>query len=97
MKSIFEIVQSLKYILSVRYSERIALVKKFQNEIWNDESVRDERLNEILSELAYDLDFYEPNEEWKGESSNYYGDEILENLIKSGMRKIEEYNKFSRY
>jgi hypothetical protein len=93
MKSTVEIIQSLNYILDAKHPERTELVKKLQNAIWNDESIQDERLNEILSELAYDLDFYEPNEEWKKESPNYYGDERLEELIKIGIQKIEEYSK----
>lgn len=96
MKSTVEIIQSLNYILDAQHPERTELVKKLQNAIWNDESIEDERLNEILSELAYDLDFYEPNEEWKKESPNYYGDERLEELIKLGMQKIEEYSKASQ-
>jgi hypothetical protein len=93
MKSIVEVIRFLNHILEAQQLERIELVKKLQNEIWNDESIKEERLNEILSELAYDLDFYEPNEEWKTESSNYYGEERLEELIKRGMQKLEEYNK----
>ncbi|MCX2433425.1 hypothetical protein [Pedobacter sp. GR22-10] len=95
MKSTVEIIESLNYILVALHPERTELVKKFQNEIWDDESIQDEKLNEILSELAYDLDFYEPNEEWEMESINYYGDKHLEELIKLGMQKLEEYNKAS--
>jgi hypothetical protein len=91
MKTTAEMIQRLDYILNASQPERMGLVKKFQNEIWNDESIQDERLNEILSELAYDLDFYEPNEEWKKESPNYFGDERLEELIRRGIQKIEEH------
>lgn len=96
MKSIVEITQSLNLILDVQDAERIELVGKFQYEIWNDESIKDEKLNEILSELAYDLDFYEPNEEWRKKSSSYYGEERLEELIKLGIQKIEEHSKSQR-
>jgi uncharacterized protein YozE (UPF0346 family) len=96
MKSTVEIIQSMNYILDARHPKRTEIVKEFQNGIWNDESMQDEKLNEILSELAYDLDFYEPNDEWKKESPNYYGDERLEELIKFGIEKIEEYRKASQ-
>ncbi|PGH40574.1 MAG: hypothetical protein CRN43_02190 [Candidatus Nephrothrix sp. EaCA] len=95
MKSTVEIIQSLNYILDAQHTERTGLVKKFQSGIWNDENIQDEKLNDILSELAYDLDFYEPNDEWKKESPNYYGDECLEELIKLGIEKIEKYRKAS--
>ncbi|HTN38087.1 MAG TPA: hypothetical protein VL053_13495 [Arachidicoccus sp.] len=39
-------------------NNRSSLIKQFQELVWNDENA-----NEILSELAYDLDFYEPNEQ----------------------------------
>ena len=72
---------------------RTELVKKFQNEIWIDEEIQDEKLSEILSELAYDLDYYEPNETRKKESPNYYDDERLDELIKLGVHRIEDYKK----
>ena len=58
MKFTVEIIQSLNHILDVQHPERMELVKEFQNEIWSDKSIQHEKLNEILSELAYDLDFY---------------------------------------
>jgi hypothetical protein len=91
-----EILQSLRYILDAQPLERVKLVKKLQNVIWDDESAQDEKLDGILSELAYDLDFYEPNEEWQKESPNYYGNEHLEELIELSMKKIEEYKKASQ-
>jgi hypothetical protein len=96
MKSTIEMIQSLNHILDAQNSERTELVKELQNEIWSDESIQDDKLNEILSGLAYDLDFYEPNEEWKKESPNYYGNERLEEVLKLGIQKIEDYNKASQ-
>lgn len=95
MKSTVEIINLLNYILDAQLSERANLVIELQNVIWNDESIHDDKLNEILSELAYDLDFYEPNEEWKKESPNYYGDKRLNEILKQGIRQIEKYNKTS--
>jgi hypothetical protein len=66
---------------------RKQLISEFQELIWNDENA-----NELLSELAYDLDFYEPNEEWRKEDSGYYGDEKLENEIKSAIQKLKTQN-----
>jgi hypothetical protein len=65
--------------------DRKRLISEFQELIWNDENA-----NEILSELAYDLDFYEPNEEWRKESLNYYGDGRLEEVIKTAIQKLQE-------
>ncbi len=68
---------------------RKRLVSDFQKLIWNDENS-----NEILSELAQDLDFYEPNEELRKESSSYYGDDRLEEEIKSAIQRLKaQYSK----
>lgn len=90
MKSILELIKVLERILNANSSDKAELVKSFQNEIWNDRGIPDNALNEILSELAYDLDFYEPNEAWRKESSNYFGDERLNEIIKSGIQKIKD-------
>ena len=66
---------------------REALIKEFQKLIWNDENA-----NEILSEFAYDLDFYDPNEKHRKENSSYYGDDRLEEEIKSTIQKLQEQN-----
>ena len=93
MKSSSEIIDKLKIILLEKEPIKLELIKAFQNDIWNDESLYDGRLTEILTELAYDLDFYEPNAEWKSEDSSYYGNAGLDQRIKSGINKIENYNK----
>jgi len=92
MKSINELIQILNQILDEN-SNKVELVKTFQNEIWNNENLQDSALNEILSELAYDLDFYENNEKWKKESQNYYGDKRLEEIVKSGIQKLGQNNR----
>lgn len=73
-----------KKILTEKLDRR-RLISEFQELIWNNEN-----LNEILSELAYDLDFYEPNEEWRKEAPSYYGDDRLEVVIKTAIQKLQE-------
>jgi hypothetical protein len=92
MKSTIEIIESLYKILSEREPVRIELIKSFQNEVWDNESIKNETLNEILSGLAYDLDFYEPNEEWRKEDPSYYGDDRLEKEIKIAIQKLQAQN-----
>jgi len=90
MKSNVELIQLLQTVLVAEHRIKQELIKEFQDEVWNDESIQDETLNEILSQLAYDLDFYEPNEEWRKESLSYYGDERLEEVVKSAIQKLQE-------
>ncbi len=74
----------LEQILQDKQNREV-LIKEFQELIWNDENA-----NEILSELAYDLDFYEPNEKHRKENPSYYGDDRLEEEIKSTIQKLQE-------
>jgi hypothetical protein len=60
------------------------LISEFQELIWNDGNA-----SEILSLLAYELDFYEPNEELRKEDPSYYGDEQLEEEVKSAIQKLQ--------
>lgn len=90
MKSNAELIQLLQTVLVAEHRIKQELIKEFQDEVWNDESIQDETLNEILSQLAYDLDFYEPNEEWRNESLSYYGDDRLEEVVKTAIQKLQE-------
>ena len=73
----------LEEILKEKKNRRI-LIKEFQDLIWNDENA-----DEVLSELAYDLDFYEPNDELRKEELSYYGDQQLEKEIKTVIQKLK--------
>lgn len=82
-------IEKLKQIIASDGVERKKLIEEFQEKIWNDESNPDNPASEILSELAYDLDFYEPNEKLRSEDFSYYGDERLREEITSALRKLE--------
>lgn len=90
MKINVELIQSLQSILEAKQLRRVKLIKEFQEKIWNDESIKDERLNGILSELAYDFDFYEPNEQLRKEDPSYYGDDRLKEQINSVLQMIQK-------
>ncbi|AWG24522.1 hypothetical protein [Flavobacterium kingsejongi] len=72
-------------------NERVLHIKEFQNIVWDDSSIEEDELNDILTDIAYLLDFYEPNEIWRKQSPNYYGDEKLEDILKKAIEKIELY------
>ena len=73
----------LKQILKEK-NNRKYLISLFQKEVWNNENA-----NEILSELAYDFNFYEPNEKLRIEDSSYYGDEKLELEITAAINNLK--------
>jgi len=80
----------LHAILELQHSKRAKLIKQFQEEVWYDEATQDEKLNEILSEIAHDLDFYEPDEEERNKEPSFYGDDRLTLEIKSAIQKLSQ-------
>lgn len=58
-------------------------ISEFQQKVWDDEES-----NEILSNLALDLDYYEPDEKLRKEDSSYYGDAQLERELEDVLRKL---------
>jgi hypothetical protein len=95
MKSTIEIIETLNKILEEKEPAKMELVKRFQEEILTDDLIIDETIDEIVTDLAYDLDFYEPNKEWKKQDISFYGEERLEEIIKEGIGKIESYNQYT--
>ena len=64
-------------------AHRKQLIAEFQQMIWADENA-----NEVLSELAYDMDFYEPDDRLRKESANFYGEDQLEKEIMMALEKL---------
>lgn len=62
-------------------------IKEFQDEVWNDDL--DEKF-EFLNDLAYNLDFFEPNENWRKEDKSFFGKDKLFVLIDSTLKKLDE-------
>ena len=89
------ILEELKILLykiqSVYDSHRERYIKEFQEKVWNDETIQNEEINEMLTEIAYDLDFYDPNKEKRKEFHGYYGSDRLSDEIKSAIDRLEKY------
>ena len=69
----------------------LILIQDIQTHIWDDNTIDDEYLNDLLTDIAYRLDFYEPNAEWRKESPNYYGREKLNHEINWAIDEINKY------
>jgi hypothetical protein len=74
----------LEKILNDRLNRK-NLIKQFQEYVWHHEVLQ----NKTLSELAYDLDFYEPDAMLRAQDPSYYGDERLEVEIKTALQKLK--------
>lgn len=80
----------LERILTTTKHERQKLIFEFQRIYLNENLYNiDESEFEILSELAIDLDFYEPDITIRKQDPSYYGDERLEKEIHEAIKKIK--------
>ena len=82
----------LDKILTSDRNDKMKYISKFQDLAWNDvTTIKEDELNELLSSIAYDLDFYEPNEKYKTESLDYFGENRLESILKNALKKLNNY------
>ncbi len=88
-----QLIEILNNVQNTSGLERVNKMKKFQEIVWDDETIQDETLNDILSTLAYDFDYYEPDKKMRDEDSSYYGDEQLSEEIKTGLEKLKRYQE----
>ncbi len=71
--------------------ERSIYIGQLQDMVWEDKPPGDEDVNDILTDLAGDLNFYEPVEKDRDESLGYYDDERLDEIVGTAIERIETY------
>ena len=92
IESITDLVALLELALSSR-KERVSAIKAFQDYVWDKSTLIPGATDaqwDILDELAYDLDFYEPNPDYRIEDPSFYDDQRLEIEIGEALRKLRE-------
>ena len=67
---------------------RKRFISEFQDFIWNTENA-----NENLTELAYQLDFYEPDETERRKEPSYFGDDKLAAEVALAIQQLKEQNE----
>jgi len=93
--SLNEIKEKLLEILNEKPGEiRGDLVRKFDDVIFlrDDIDVSDDVEN-VLIDLADELEYYVSNSLWRKEHRSYFGDEELEMKINTTLQKIEDLSK----
>ena len=90
-KRLEDIYSDLENILNNK-NERIQGIKDFQSFILEElcNSYNNE-IDECLSDLAFDLDYYENNKEIRKESLSYYGEDRLYKEITDALSVIRKY------
>ncbi|HUS00269.1 MAG TPA: hypothetical protein VMY77_00995, partial [Chitinophagaceae bacterium] len=62
-----------------------------QNMILDEPDMPGEDIQQIFSDLAYDLNFYEDDPRDRNEELGYYGDDKLVAVVDTAIKKIEAY------
>jgi len=83
-----DIYEKLEKIITNKES-RSNEIKEFQTLIWENDLSFCNEVNECLSDLAQDLDYYEKNDEIRKEDSSYYGETRLIHEIQSSLKVIK--------
>lgn len=68
---------------------RAGHIAALQEKIWDEPAIADEAIQQFLSDLAFDLNFYERDERDRDEALGYYGDERLLTIITRAIKKTE--------
>ncbi len=83
----------LKKILE-KEKEKQKLINEFQNSIWNGKlSFINKEVEEILNDLAVDLDYYVSSDKAREEDPSFYGNDRLEKEIREALDKINTIKK----
>ena len=93
--SIMEKVQAIKELLHTiqRTSgwPRMEAIRRIQTIILDEPDMPDEKIQQVFSDLAYDLNFYEDEPLDRDEKLGYYGDDKLIEVVDAAIKKIGEY------
>ena len=74
--------------------EKQELINEFQNSVWNGKlSFLNKEIEEILNNLAVDLEYYVSNDKARKEDPSFYGNDRLEKEIREALDKINTIKK----
>ena len=91
MPGITEIKDLLLKIRRTYAYERGVCIGKVQDMIWDEIKIDDEEFYQFLSDLAYNLNFYEEKARDREEELGYYGDEKLNVILSAALENIDVY------
>jgi hypothetical protein len=72
-------------------TDRPNLIRRFQEVVWSTPAFANEdTCGRILRDLAYDLDYYEPDPRKRAEDPSFYGEDRLEREIRGALERLKE-------
>lgn len=70
---------------------RTEAIRSFRNAVWHSSPLASEEWAwRLLRDLAYDLDYYEPDAKEREEEASYFGDERCRELISSALNDLQK-------
>ena|SRR2546430_16717292 len=85
-----EITRLLTEAVNNNADRRGKAIRRFQNEIWNSHPLSGEEWAwGLLRDLAYDLDYYEPEVKEREDEASYFGEERCRELILSALKELQ--------
>jgi hypothetical protein len=70
-------------------SRRVKCVKEFQRTVWAyPAQIGSHEQDRLLRDLAYDLDFFEPNPKARGEDQAYFDDARLSKILAESLAAL---------
>jgi hypothetical protein len=83
-------ITELEGILSAEGHRRQELIAQLQERVWDSSDRIPSPEREILDELAYDLSFFEPDDELRAEDAVYFGVERLHREITTAIARLRD-------
>lgn len=70
-------------------AEMASATSEFQRLVWDSETISgDTAAVEVVRELAYDLDYFEPDLEKRTEDDRYFGSDRLTSEVEQALQKL---------
>ncbi len=89
MEKIHEIKELLHKIQRTNAGQRAEVITIVQNMIWDESNEFSDEMQQVLSDLAGDLNLYEDDIGDRDEKLGYYGEPGLTQVINTALKKID--------
>jgi hypothetical protein len=69
---------------------RPTLIRNFQKLVWNfDGIIHNESVDGVIRDLAYHLEYYEPDSLWRAQAPSFYSDNRARDEIRAALLELE--------
>ena len=65
-------------------------IRQFQDDVWHRSAAEDNAMWDVLADLAYDLEYFVPDETMRQEDPSYYGPDRAVREIRDALEKLSK-------